>query len=45
MVNRRDTVLVRLLYASCKVLFERGVAGAFVDCINSNERGLEMLGE
>lgn len=44
MVNRRDTVLVRLLYASCKLLSERGMQGAFVDCINANERGLEMLG-
>lgn len=45
MINRRDTVLVRLLFASCKLLSERGLHGAFVDSINSNERGLEMLGE
>jgi hypothetical protein len=45
MINRRDTVLIRLLFASCRMLSERGASGVFVDCINGNESGFEMLGE
>lgn len=44
-VNRRDTVMVRLLHACCKSLSNRGVAGALVDGLKANESGLEMLGK
>lgn len=45
MVNRRDTVMVRLLYACCKALGSRGMTGAFLDGLKSNESGVETLGE
>ncbi|KAL6849550.1 hypothetical protein ACO1O0_009091 [Amphichorda felina] len=45
MVNRRDTVMVRLLYACCKALASRGMAGIFLDGLKANESGVETLGE
>lgn len=45
MVNRRDTVMVRLLFACCKSLGSRGMSEAFLDGLRSNESGVETLGE
>ena len=45
MVNHRDTVLIRLLCAGCRILSERGMAGAFVDGCCADDRGLEMIGK
>lgn len=45
MVNRRDTVMVRMLHACCKSLSERDMAGVFIDGVKSSERGFESLGK
>lgn len=45
MVNRRDTVMVRLLHACCKFLSERNTAGVLVDGIKAGEHGFELLGK
>lgn len=45
MVSRRDTVMVRLLYACCKALASRGMGGVFLDGLKANENGVETLGE
>lgn len=45
MVNRRDTVMIRMLYACCKSLSERDMAGVLIDGVKSGEHGFEALGE
>ena len=43
-VNRRDTILVRLLYICCKAFIDRGLGGVYVDGIRASEHGLTSLG-
>lgn len=46
MVNRRNTVMVRLLRACHRCLDEAGMAGMLVDAIRlEDEQGLQSLGE
>lgn len=44
MVNRRNTIMVRLLYACRRYLSERHMSGMFLDAIRSDEPGLATLG-
>ncbi|KAJ4167810.1 hypothetical protein NW754_011627 [Fusarium falciforme] len=44
MVNRRDSVMMRLLLACRQSLTERGMVGMFVDGIKSDENVLSSLG-
>lgn len=37
--------MVRLLYACCKYLNSRNMAGAFLDGLKANESGVETLGK
>lgn len=45
MVNRRDSVMIRLLLACRQSLTERGMVGMFVDGMKSDETVLSSLGK
>ncbi|KAH7303594.1 hypothetical protein B0I35DRAFT_364657 [Stachybotrys elegans] len=44
MVNRRDTVMVRLLHSCSKLLSEKGMVGMFIDGVKQGNTGFESLG-
>jgi GNAT superfamily N-acetyltransferase len=44
MVNRRDTVMVRLLHGCYKLLSDKGMKGMFIDGVRLGEHGFESLG-
>ncbi|KAI9158680.1 hypothetical protein HJFPF1_06678 [Paramyrothecium foliicola] len=44
MVNRRDTVMVRLLHSCYKLLSEKGMVGMFIDAVKFGDHGFESLG-
>ena len=44
-VNRRDTVMVRLLHGCYKLLGEKGMKGMFIDGVKMGDNGFESLGE
>jgi hypothetical protein len=45
MVNRRDSVITRLLLACRQILSERGMVGMFVDGSRYDENVLQSLGK
>jgi hypothetical protein len=44
-VNRRDTIMVRLLHACARSLSERGMVGIYADGLKPNDYCLETLGK
>jgi hypothetical protein len=43
-VNRRDTIMVRLLHACARSLSDRGMVGIYADGLKPNDHCLESLG-
>lgn len=44
-VNRRDTIMVRLLHACVQSLSQRGMVGLYLDCVKPDDHSLESFGQ
>jgi len=45
MVNKRDSVIIRLLHACIKSLAQRGMKALFFDAVKGGDEGLQSLGK
>lgn len=43
--NRRDTIMIRLLDSSIRILSEQGMKGMFIDAVKGGDEGFQSMGE